>query len=66
VLLEMTDGRRTVYVPQYDWPDLDEAARTAWAKLGFEVRPIRGFAVSAMCGGSLRCCVKVLSRDESL
>ncbi|HOW17427.1 MAG TPA: hypothetical protein PLC79_00190 [Phycisphaerae bacterium] len=65
VLLELTDNRRIVYLPQYDWPALDDLARETWAKLGFEVRPIKGFATSAMCGGSLRCCVKVLSREEA-
>lgn len=65
VLLEVAGPRPTVYLPQYDWPALDDAAAKAWADLGFEVRPIKGFAISAMCGGSLRCCVKVLSRNET-
>ena len=65
VLLEAAGRRPTVYLPQYGWPPLDDAACRAWAELGFDVHPIGGFAVSAMCGGSLRCCVKVLSRDEA-
>jgi len=62
VLLETFSGRRIVYMPQYGWPALDEAGRKVWADLGYEVHPVEGFSISAMYGGSMRCCVKVLKR----
>jgi len=65
VLLEHTDGQWVVYLPQYGWAELDQAARRAWQELGYEVRPVRGLTTSAMYGGSLRCCVKILSRSEA-
>lgn len=63
VLVEHESGRRTVYLPQYGLGALDRAARAAWRRAGCRVVPIEGFAISAMYGGSLRCCVKVLDRD---
>jgi len=65
VLLESHGGSRTVYLPQYGWRAMDDAARRAWEESGFTVVAVEGFAVSAMHGGSLRCCVKVLERDEA-
>jgi len=65
VLLETIEGRRIVYLPRYGWPALDEAAHRAWAGLVDAVAPIDGFAVSAMYGGSLRCCTKVLRRGDA-
>lgn len=62
VLLERVDGRRTVYLPQYGWPAFDDQARTVWEETGFDVVPVKGLAITAMYGGSLRCCVKVLER----
>ena len=53
---------RCVYLPRYGWPAMDDAARQAWAALGFEARPIDGLTISAMYGGALRCAVKVLAR----
>ena len=53
---------RVVYVPRYGWPTMDEAARQAWAALGFAPRQIDGLTISAMYGGALRCAVKVLAR----
>lgn len=65
VLLEREGGKDIVYLPQYGWAALDEAARQAWEGLGYAVRPVGGLAISATYGGSLRCCVKVLARGES-
>ena len=62
VLLERVDGRRTVYLPQYGWTAFDDQARTVWEETGFDVVPVKGLAITAMYGGSLRCCVKVLER----
>lgn len=62
VLLEERDGKAIVYLPQYGLPTMDTAAVECWEKLGYEAKPIDGFATSSMYGGSLRCCTKVLSR----
>jgi len=62
VLTERFSGRRIVYLPQYGWKAFDDAAAGVWEKLGYEVVRVEGFAISAMYGGSLRCCVKVLQR----
>ena len=62
VIVEADAAGRRVYLPRYGWPAMDDAAREAWAKLGFAVRPIDGLTISAMYGGALRCSVKVLAR----
>jgi hypothetical protein len=63
VLLEQMDGQRAVvYLPQYGLSPMDVAAISCWENLGYEVRPVSGFAISSMYGGSLRCCTKVLLR----
>jgi N-dimethylarginine dimethylaminohydrolase len=62
VLLERIADERTVWLPQYGWPALDDAAVEAWTGVGYQVIPVEGFSTSAMYGGSLRCCVKVLKR----
>jgi len=64
VLLEEDGGRKIAYLPQYGWEKFDAAARRTWQELGYLIRPVPGFGVSAMYGGSLRCCVKVLARQE--
>ncbi len=64
VLLEQpTEGTWVVYLPQYGFDPLDRAARRTWEGLGCRVVAVEGLAASAMCGGSLRCCVKVLERS---
>jgi hypothetical protein len=62
VILEADKDGQRVYLPRYGWPAMDDAAREAWAALGFAVRPIDGLTISAMYGGALRCAVKVLAR----
>jgi tetratricopeptide (TPR) repeat protein len=62
VLLE---GTRRVYLPQYGFDVLDKAAKKAWRDLGWEIQPIGALTVSAMHQGSVRCCVKVLDRDDT-
>jgi hypothetical protein len=62
VIVEADAAGRRVYLPRYGWPAMDDAAREAWAKLGFAARPIDGLTISAMYGGALRCSVKVLVR----
>ena len=64
VLLETADDGPVVYLPQYGWRSLDSAAGKAWETLGYAVRPVKGLTVSAMYGGSLRCCTKVLRRGS--
>ncbi|MDB4564319.1 agmatine deiminase family protein [Mariniblastus sp.] len=63
VLTETVANRSIVYLPQYGIAELDSAAIQCWEGNGFEVRPIEGFQTSAMYGGALRCCTKVLLRE---
>ena len=63
ILTETRQNRSIAYVPQYGFDKLDRDARRAWEALGYQVRTIKGFATSAMYGGALRCCTKVLLRD---
>jgi len=62
VLIERAADERSVYLPRYGLEALDHAAAAAWRQAGFTVRPVGGLTGSAMFGGSLRCCVKVLTR----
>lgn len=62
VLLEEVGEERVVYLPQYGWAGMDAAGREAWEALGCRVVPVTALLDSAMHGGSLRCCVKVLRR----
>ncbi len=61
-LIESLENSKRVYLPEYGWPALDDAAGEAWRTLGYEVVAIPGFTTSAMYGGALRCSVKVLAR----
>lgn len=63
VLTETVANRSIVYLPQYGIAELDSAATQYWEGNGFTVRPIKGFQTSAMHGGALRCCTKVLLRE---
>jgi hypothetical protein len=62
VIIEADQAGQRVYLPRYGWPAMDDAAREAWAALGFAVQSIDGLTISAMYGGALRCAVKVLAR----
>lgn len=62
VLTECFSGEMIVYLPQYGWPAMDRAAYDAWRGLGYRVVRVEGMAASALCGGALRCRVKVLLR----
>jgi hypothetical protein len=63
VLVEDNGRDKIVYLPQYGWADFDNAAKGVWMKLDYKIVPVTGLTVSAMYGGSLRCCVKVLARQ---
>lgn len=63
VLLEERNGVARVYLPQYGFPALDDAAREQWRALGYEVYAVGGYAMSALYGGALRCSAKVLKRS---
>lgn len=63
VLIQQDQGVRTVFLPQYGLARLDATAVAVWEELGFFVVPIDGFATSAMYGGGMRCCTKVLLRN---
>jgi hypothetical protein len=55
------DGTRVVYLPTYDQPALDHAARAFYLSQGFDVRPI-DVAPIYQLNGSLGCLVNVLAR----
>ena len=63
VLTELRQNEQFVYLPQYGFEKLDTAAQRVWQDLGFHVKPVAGFTTSAMHGGGLRCCTKVLLRE---
>ncbi|MCX8052645.1 MAG: hypothetical protein N3B12_02465 [Armatimonadetes bacterium] len=63
VLVENEVNLKTVYLPKYGFEAIDRVAISAWQKVGCRVVPVRGFAISAMYGGSLRCCAKVIRRN---
>lgn len=63
VLTETRSGQKIVYLPQYGLAILDQQACEVWSRLGFKVVPVYGVTTSAMYGGSLRCCTKVLLRE---
>ena len=63
VLTELRQNQPTVYLPQYGFGKLDNAAQSVWQKMGFQVKPLAGFSTSAMYGGAMRCCTKVLLRN---
>ncbi len=66
VLMERHGDSRVVYLPQYGWAAMDSAARKAWKRMGYEVVAVEGLTTSAISGGSLRCCVKVIQRGKTL
>lgn len=63
VLIENRENQSIVYLPQYGFAALDEIAAQSWRKLGFQVKQIQGFSTSAIYGGGMRCCTKVLLRN---
>jgi hypothetical protein len=62
VLLDKAGDQLVVYVPQYGWPSLDNAACQKWRSLGYHPEPIPGFSTASMFGGQLRCMTKVIRR----
>ncbi len=62
VLLDVSSENQSVYIPQYHWPALDNAAKSAWLSMGYLAKFTGGFATASMFGGQLRCMVKVLKR----
>ena len=62
VLLDDRPDGRHVLVPQYGFPELDAAGRTAWESLGLVVHPIDASGLYAN-GGALRCVAAVLRRS---
>jgi hypothetical protein len=61
VLIDDRSDRRTVYVPIYGLPVLDEVAVAIYIGLGFDVRTVDVSNVFAS-GGALRCVVNVTQR----
>jgi len=64
LLNQPADRRATVFLPRYGLDALDDAAVETWAALGFEIIRVDDLHISAMYGGSLRCCTKVLRRGK--
>jgi hypothetical protein len=63
VLLDQQGGRRLVYLPFYRGAEtLNAAARTVWASLGYEIRPV-DCTTAYRHFGCLHCLVNVLSRS---
>lgn len=62
VLMETRNGQDRVYLPQYGLDSIDREAFKVWEELGFHITSVEGITTSAMYGGSLRCCTKVLLR----
>jgi hypothetical protein len=62
-ILDVRDGRRTVYMPSYIFAkDVNDAAAAVWAGLGYEVKPVECDAC-ARNFGTLHCLVNVIQRD---
>ena len=62
---ETRAGQRIAYLPVYDVPDLDRAARAVYEKLGWQVKPVRVRRAYAY-HGTIGCLVNVLGRSGSL
>ena len=63
VLLDFRNGERTVYMPVYGIPALDEAAESLYRSLDYEVVPIDMASILDL-GGALRCIANVTQRGE--
>jgi hypothetical protein len=62
VIMDVSDGRPTVYMPIYqDQSKLNAAAQAIWQSLGYQVRPIDCTNLWPQ-GGTLHCLVNVLQR----
>jgi hypothetical protein len=60
-VIDVRDGRKTVYLPVYGLGALDEAATKAWAQLGYRVVAIDALG-AAIHGGAVRCLSQVIRR----
>jgi N-dimethylarginine dimethylaminohydrolase len=63
MMLETRDGKTIAYVPVYNLPALDNAAKEILESQGIEVRAVDASKVYRM-NGSLRCLVNVISRAK--
>lgn len=61
-VFETRNGRRIVYMPWYDAPRLDVAARAAYERAGWEVRPIPVRTLYRY-RGTIGCLINVLEHD---
>jgi N-dimethylarginine dimethylaminohydrolase len=61
VLQEIDGTRREVYLPQYGFAAIDQAARERFEQLDYVVHPVRVERIY-QAGGSLRCLVNVVAR----
>jgi len=65
VLIDDSGDRRTVYMPIYGIPILDEAAADVYQRLGYQVRRIDASRISRL-GGAVRCMANVTLRRTPL
>ena len=65
VLMESRGGRNTVIMPRYNVPEMDDAAASAYARLGYDVRTVDVTGIYEF-GGALRCVVNVLARTDDV
>lgn len=63
VLTEVFDGKKRVYLPEFGFKQMDEAAAAAYRKAGFETIPINGLVTNGMTGGSAGAGLDCLTSD---
>ena len=63
-VFETRDGARHVWMPVFDVPALDDAARAVYVSLGFTVHPVHVRALYPQ-HGTIGCVVNVLAREPS-
>ncbi|HVS37026.1 MAG TPA: hypothetical protein VMS17_15810, partial [Gemmataceae bacterium] len=62
-IMDVRDGKRTVYMPSFTFAaGLNAAATTVWTELGYEVKPVECDSCAPKFG-TLHCLVNVLQRD---
>jgi hypothetical protein len=63
VIIDKRNGVRTVYLPTYNIPKLDDYAVQVWQAQGFSVKRIDASGIYHL-GGAIRCLINVLSRNN--
>lgn len=63
VLTEVFDGKKRVYLPEFGFKRLDEAAAAAYRAEGFEAIPIKGLVTNGLTGGTAGAGLDCLTSD---